>query len=266
MPISILMAVYAKESPSNLVDCLQSLAEQELKASEVILVEDGPIPDSLSLVIEKYRETLNIISIRLPKNLGLGAALNEGLKYCSNELVARMDTDDVALPMRLSRQQKFMESNSDIAASSAILEEWDYKLERCLSVRKLPTAPVDLAKFALRRSPLSHPLAIFHKDIVLSVGGYPPLRKGQDYALWSLLLTKGYKLANSSEVLLKMRAGNEMLDRRGFSYFRHERDLLRFQKEIGFLTPLNYRFNYLIKFFLRLAPRPFRLLAYKFAR
>src|SRR5690606_13854066 len=91
--------------------------------------------------------------------------------------------------------------------------------------------------------PLSHPLTIFRKHIILSVGGYPPLRKAQDYALWSLLLVRGYKLSNVPKVLLRMRAGNDLLVRRGFSYFRCECELLRFQRQIGFCPVGNSYFN-----------------------
>lgn len=156
--------------------------------------------------------------------------------------------------------------NPDIAASSAILEEWNQDFTQRLSLRSLPSDSEQLAIFAIRRSPLSHPLAVFRKDIILSLGGYPPLRKAQDYALWSLLLVKGHKLANLPEVLLKMRAGNDLLSRRGLEYFRNECELLRYQREIGFLSLREYYFNFFGKAVLRLLPRPLQALAYKFAR
>ncbi|TRO40096.1 glycosyltransferase [Pseudomonas sp. ALS1131] len=269
MEFSVLLSVYDKENPSFFNQAFLSIWDaQILKPEQIVLVKDGPLSPELDTVIASWQEKLGstLTVVPLSRNVGLGAALNEGLKYCRYELVARMDTDDVALPKRLATQIKFMQENPDIVASSAILEEWNYDLTQLISMRKLPTKPEDIMTFSLRRSPLSHPLAVFRKDIILSVGGYPPLRKAQDYALWSLLLTKGYKLANLPDVLLKMRAGNEMLARRGFGYFRYECELLRFQRDIGFLTPLNYYLNFIGKAILRLAPRSLQSLAYKFAR
>ena len=266
MAISVLMSVYFKESPGNLLASLLSLSEQTFRADEVVLVEDGAISDRLQSVIELYRNDLNIVSIRLPENAGLGMALNEGLKYCRHELVARMDTDDISLPSRFEKQVAFMQANPEIAASSAILEEWDEEMRICSGRRSLPLEPAAVARFALRRSPLSHPLAIFRKSIVLAVGGYPPLRKAQDHALWSLLLTKGYSLANLPEVLLKMRTGSGLLGRRGFSYFQQELELLRFQKSIGFLSERDFYMNILIKGALRFSPNIMKRAAYKFFR
>src|SRR5690606_40315887 len=92
------------ERPEFLRIALESLAGQTLKADEVVLVEDGPIPDTLLAVIESFRETLSIVSVKLPSNVGLAAALNAGLAHCSHELVARMDSDEISLPQRFEKQ------------------------------------------------------------------------------------------------------------------------------------------------------------------
>jgi glycosyltransferase involved in cell wall biosynthesis len=105
------MSIYFKEKPEYLEACLRSLDEQELKANEVVLVEDGPISFDLKVVIDRFRKSLNIVSVPLRENVGLASALNEGLKHCSYELVARMDTDDVSLPNRFRLQVNFMKLN-----------------------------------------------------------------------------------------------------------------------------------------------------------
>lgn len=267
--LSVLMSVYSKELPSNLNDALGSVwSLQTVKPGQIVLVKDGPLTFKLDEVIDNWKQALGeaLTVVGLTENVGLGVALNQGLKCCKYELVARMDTDDVAMPERFEKQIEFMWKNTDIAASSATLEEWNQDFTQCLSLRCLPSDPEQLATFAIRRSPLSHPLTIFRKDIILSVGGYPPLRKAQDYALWSLLLVKGHKLANLPDVLLKMRAGNDLLSRRGLEYFRNECELLRYQRKIGFLKLNEYCFNFFGKAVLRSLPRPMQALAYKFAR
>lgn len=266
---SVLLSVYKKENSWFLNQALASIYEgQNLKPSQVVLVMDGELTTELDDAVAVWQEKLGSVLTIVPltKNVGLGAALNEGLKHCRYELVARMDTDDVALPGRFAKQVEFMIANPDIAASSAILEEWDSTLQKKLGVRSLPLEPDAVLKFAKRRSPLSHPLSIFRKSVVLELGGYPPLRKAQDYALWSLLLSKGHKLANLSDVLLKMRTGNEMLGRRGWQYFKHEFQLLKFQKEIGFLSGAEFVVNLVLKGGLRLAPDFVKHWAYKIAR
>lgn len=267
--ISVLLSVYKKESPAFLNQALLSIYdEQQFKPNQIVLVKDGPLTSELDEVISTWQVKLGDIFavVALPQNIGLGAALNEGLKHCQYELVARMDTDDVALPERFAKQVEFMNSNPDVAAASATLEDWDEGFQHKQGIRLLPTDSAALANFAKRRSPLSHPLAIFRKSVVLKVGGYPPLRKAQDYALWSLLLSKGYKLANLPDVLLKMRTGNEMLGRRGWDYFKQEYQLFKYQKEIGFLSNFDFVINVLLRGGLRLSPDFVKRWAYKLAR
>lgn len=269
MNFSTLLSVYHKEDPNFLEQALTSIwDDQTLKPTQIVLVQDGPSTAELNAVIDKWQNNLGsaLTIVPLEKNLGLGAALNEGLQYCKHDLVARMDTDDIAMPTRFEKQIDFMQQNPDIAASSAQIEEWNVELTQKLNQRILPTDPSQVKQFAKRRSPLSHPVAIFRKSIVNEVGGYPPLRKAQDYALWSLLLSKNYQLANLPDFLLRMRTGNEMLDRRGWSYFKEEYKLLKFQKETGFLSLFDFTMNVALKGVLRLSPNFVKRLAYKVAR
>src|SRR5580658_8350857 len=100
MKLSVLMSVYAKEYPAFFRVSLESLAAQTLPADEIVIVEDGPLGEELKAVIEVYKSCLPIVSLRLPVNVGLGAALREGLNVCQGEYVARMDSDDICVPER----------------------------------------------------------------------------------------------------------------------------------------------------------------------
>ena len=106
---SVLLSVYHKEKAEFLDEALNSIVCQTLKPDEIIIVEDGPLTNELNNVLDKF-ETENKCVKRVPLkvNSGLGKALNEGLKHCSNDLVARMDTDDIAFPDRFEKQVEFM--------------------------------------------------------------------------------------------------------------------------------------------------------------
>ena len=160
---SVLMSVYFRERPEYLDLCLKSLVDQTVKPTEIILVEDGPISNELKSVIDSYRSTLNIVSERLEKNVGLARALNEGLKRCSFPLVARMDTDDIAVEDRFKLQIEFMESHPEVSVSSGFIEEWSQDYSHILSIRHLPIDHESISKFAKKRSPISHPAVIFSK-------------------------------------------------------------------------------------------------------
>jgi glycosyltransferase involved in cell wall biosynthesis len=95
-PFSVLLSVYYKENPLYFRISLDSIFNQTVLPTEIVLVKDGPLTSELDTVIEEYKLKYPILKILpLIKNVGLGKALNEGLKYCSYELVARMDTDDI---------------------------------------------------------------------------------------------------------------------------------------------------------------------------
>ena len=252
LPISVLMSIYDKEKPEYFSDCLMSLSQQTNKANELILVEDGPINNDLKNIIEKYRNDLKIYSIRLKENVGLARALNEGLKYCSFDLVARMDTDDIACAQRFAKQVSFMKSNPNIVASSGIILEFDDS-GRVISKRKLPTNHDTLTEFAKKRSPLSHPSVIFNKNAILSVGGYPELYP-EDYMLWIKLIQAGYKIGNTDEILLKMRCGEGFFSRRGFHFLKGEIKIYFYMYETKFISIYELIGSIVTKFFVRLSP------------
>ncbi|HLT99048.1 MAG TPA: sugar transferase [Burkholderiaceae bacterium] len=253
MTLSVLMSVYKAENPAYLRIALESLKQQTRRADEVVLVEDGPLSDALHEVIEAFRDDLNIQSVVLPRNVGLAKALNAGLAHCRHELVARMDSDDISLPQRFEKQMAFMEAHPDIAASSASLEEFDEN-GQVFSSRVLPATHEELVQFARRRSPLSHAVAIFRKSVVLSVGGYPLFKRSQDVALWSLLIVKGYKLANLPDVLFRVRAGAAFMTRNGMRSLHHELAVIRYQRRIGFLTWSETLRNMGVRFVLASVP------------
>lgn len=266
---SVLMSVYAKEQADYLQQALSSIwHDQTLKPTQIVLVQDGPLSQALEAVIADWQEKLGPIFVTVPleQNLGLAAALNIGLQHCDHALVARMDSDDIAMPQRFEKQIAFMQQNPNIAASSAQIEEWNTELTEKLDQRSLPTEPEAVARFAKRRSPLSHPVSIFRKAAVLNVGAYPPLRKAQDCALWALLLVNGYQLANLPDMLLKMRTGDALLDRRGWAYYQQELQLLKFQKAIGFLSTVDFLSNAVLRALLRLPPNWVKNIIYRAAR
>ena len=111
---NVLLSLYKNESPDNLDACFQSISTQSLKRFKIILVIDGPISSELNEVVGKWKSLLPIKIINLERNVGLGNALNIGLKYCSCDYVFRMDTDDICHPDRFSIQFSYLRKHPDI--------------------------------------------------------------------------------------------------------------------------------------------------------
>lgn len=262
---SVLISVYYKETPEYLDQCIESIwSHQTLKPNEIILVQDGPLSEDLTKTIEKWssiiKDKLKIVN--LPINSGLAKALNFGLEFCSNELIARMDSDDIALPDRFEKQVCYMTKNPDIAVSSGQIEEWDNELINKFSLRTLPTSPSGCEKFAKSRSPINHPCSIFRKSIIKSLGGYPTIYP-EDYALWGTVLNNNYQISNLPEILLKMRVGNAFSERRGFEFLKGEIYLFRYFLKIGFINKRQYIKNIITRSIVRLSPKKIKLFIYR---
>ena len=116
LDFSVLLSVYWKENPDWLRLSLKSIWEdQSLKPAEIVLVKDGPLTDRLETVISQFKQSAPLKIVPLSQNQGLGRALNEGLKFCSFDLVARMDTDDISKPDRFEKQIRFISQHPDIS-------------------------------------------------------------------------------------------------------------------------------------------------------
>ena len=125
MKFSVLMSVYYQEQPAHLKEALDSVFDQTLPPDEVVLVEDGPLTPELERII-KGEQILHpaLKRVSLKQNVGLGLALREGLSHCSNDLVARMDTDDICKRERFERQTRFMEEHPDIDVLGTWIDEF----------------------------------------------------------------------------------------------------------------------------------------------
>lgn len=260
---SVLLSVYYKESPLYLSQALCSIIKQSMPPTEIILVEDGKLPKTLEEVISQFQENNSTIKIvQLPYNQGLGRALNEGLKHCSYELIARMDTDDIAKPNRFEKQIRIFEKYPDIDVCSAWIEEFENDTNNILSIKKLPEQHIDILKYAKHRCPINHPVVMYKKQAVLKAGGYEGFP--EDYRLWAKMIMNGAQFYNIQESLLYFRFSKNMIKRRGgWKYAIADiKSQIEFYK-LGLFGIPTLMYNILIRVTVRLTPNLIRSLIYK---
>lgn len=266
MNYSVLMSVYNREKSENLRESMESIYRQTVPTNDFVLVCDGPLESDLNDVIEemktKFQEKLNII--RLPKNVGLGNALNEGIKHCKNELIARMDSDDIAYMNRCERQLEIFKTHTDVSICSGIVEEFSDSINIIEAKRIVPETAYEIRAFAKKRNPFNHPCVMYKKSDVEDVGSYKDFYLLEDYYLWIRMLLKGYKGYNIQEPLLYMRAGAEMYKRRaGFKYVRSQEKLLRFMKNNGFINFSQYLKSVIVRTGSTMLPNRIRQFLFK---
>ncbi|HIP14768.1 MAG TPA: glycosyltransferase [Sulfurimonas autotrophica] len=251
------MSVYYKESANFLKEALLSIENQTLPMDEIVLVKDGPLTSELDRVIRYHSEHSKIPYkiIKLKENIGLGKALNKGMKHCSYEWIARMDSDDIAFPKRFEKQFAMLVENPDIDILGSWICEFDDDPVMCSKERKVPALHRDIVKFAKYRNPLNHMTVVFRKDAVLDVSGYLPMNGFEDYYLWMRMLMKGKRFANLPQVLVKARTGRGMIVRRqGWKYAKDELALEKAAYQMGFWSMTDLAKNFFTRFLPRLLP------------
>ena len=208
---SVLMSLYKKENPEYLRIAIDSMLNQTVAPDEIVLVEDGPLTDELYAVLDEYPM---LHRVKNEINLGLGLALNVGLKECRNELIARMDTDDCSKPERCEKQlQRFLEKPY-LAIVGSHIDEFIGDTSNVISQRIVPTTSEEIYKFAKKRSAFNHPAVMYSKTAVLENNGYADLKRNQDVDLFGRMLFNGYKAENIDEALLWFRSSDELAKRR----------------------------------------------------
>ena len=212
---SFLMSVYDKESPENLYKSIESMLCQSIMPDQIVIVEDGVINSKLQEIIYFFSKKEDIFTIvKLEKNVGLGKALDIGLTYCRNDLVARMDSDDISVSDRCEKQLSIFRDSQDMSIISGNVNEFIGNPENIVSSRIVPEKQEDIVKRMRTRSAFNHPAVMYRKSEVLRCGGYGTLKRKQDHDLFSRMMNSGCKAYNIQDPILLFRADDNNLMRR----------------------------------------------------
>lgn len=263
---SVLMSVYSKERPEYLRESMESIYNQTIPTNDFVLVCDGLLGNELYEVIEEMKEKFGSILyvLQLDKNVGLGNALEEGLKKCKNDLVARMDSDDIARPDRCSKELDAFKKNKSLSIVSGTVEEFIHDTKNVYACRILPETHEEILKFAKFRCPFNHPCVMYRKSSVEAAGGYKAFYHMEDYYLWIRMLLNGSVGMNLQEPLLWMRAGNDMYKRRGgWKYARSQAVLIKYMKKKKFISLSQYCISTVIRVGGALLPNTIRRYVYE---
>lgn len=263
---SVLMSVYKKENPRYFKEAINSMLQQTIPPNDFVLVCDGPLTEGLNEVVAEFQHTIPDIFqvIRLEQNVGLGKALQIGIKNCKNELIARMDSDDISVKSRCEQQLKCFDNDKTLDVCSGSIAEFEHNITNIIAFRQLPCEDEKIKKFAKRRNPINHMAVMYRKKAVLDAGNYQELPLAEDYFLWARMLMKKKKFKNLESILVYARIDNGMFKRRGG--IRYVKSILILQKKlkrIGFISARNYIENCVIRCSIALVPEKMRAYFYK---
>ena len=256
MSFSIITSIYKNDRPEYVRVALDSmLVNQSVKPTEIVLVQDGPVSDGLSLLLSeyetKYPEVMHII--RLEKNGGLGNALKLGVENARYDICARMDSDDICLPDRFKKQLAYLEANPECDIVGGQMTEFIDTPNNIVGRREVPLTNEEIYEFMKNRCALNHVTVMFRKEAVLKAGNYQDWFWNEDYYLWVRMMMAGRKFANIPDVAVNVRSGADQYARRGGKkYFDSEIGIKKLMLEKGMITRKEYMINYIQRFIIQL--------------
>jgi glycosyltransferase involved in cell wall biosynthesis len=258
MDVSAIVAVHPRDDNDAFEAAVESLLTQTRMPNEIIIAHHEYLQTlqewQIDEWLDEYPDIIKPVSI--PHDKGAGGARAMGVEAASNELIAILDSDDVAVEDRLRKQADYLEATDPIDVLGGYLAEYDGDLETKTGVREVPTdvsGPM-LRRLAKIRCPMNHPTVMMRRSAVLDAGNYRDLNYGEDWDLWLRMLQKGYQLSNHPIVFSKARTGDEWHERRGGSIALDEIKLQKQFVEDGTVNPMVAALNLGVRLPVRLAP------------
>lgn len=253
---SVSMCVYGKDNPMHFNQALKSIIEQKVHPTEIVLVVDGPIPETIESIIRGYELSLfkaetDFKVIRLEKNLGHGEARRICFENCSYPLIAVMDADDIAVETRFEKQISYMGSHPEVSVVGGYITEFitaedPADISSTAGIRIVPENDLDIKRFMKKRCPMNQVTVMFRRQDIAEVGGYIDWYCEEDYYLWIRLALAGKKFGNIPDNLVNVRVGSDMYQRRGgWKYFKSEAKLQRLMYKKKMISFLRYSINIL---------------------
>ena len=260
MKFSVLMSVYCKEQAEYLKRALDSIFSQTVRATQVVMVEDGPLTKELDDILDGYKTQypeLDLVS--LPVNRGLGLALAEGILHCDYNLVARMDTDDIARKDRFELQLKEFEKNPSLDICGSHMSEFEGDEKNIVTKRRVPLSDAEIKKYQKRRDGLNHVTVMFKKSSVLAAGNYQDCPLMEDTLLWVNMFKNGAMAMNIDDYLVNVRIGKGMYERRGgWAYFKKYKQARKRIYETGYISWWDYEYTLLVQLIVTMMPNKMR--------
>ena len=248
---SVLLPVYDLEKPEYFNSCLNSILNQTVIPDEVVIAKDGEINNKLAKVIHKYRDNLNIKEVLYSGKDNLSGALKYGLSFCTYNIIARADSDDIYDKKRFENQIKYFKQKPDLSVLGTYVIEFNESINDLNIIRK--GFKIN-GNFSLN-NPVHHSSVMFLKNDIVSAGNYKKLEGFEDWYLWLRLRKKGYKIETLQENLCYVRVGNSFYKRRsGLNYIKNEFNAHNVFYKEKLITFINFLSTMIIRTPLRLLP------------
>ncbi|WP_185231153.1 glycosyltransferase [Teredinibacter franksiae] len=263
---SVLMAVYINDDPAYFARALESIVKQTVCPDEVVIIKNGPLTDEHEKWLAFYGRGNNIQQISFSENRGLAVALNKGVTYCSNELIARMDADDISCSNRFELQIEKFRQNPELDVVGGLISEFLYSEDQESAKRYVKESHESIVGSSKFYCPMNHVTVMFRRSAVLLAGNYQDFRGVEDYPLWVSMIMVGCKFYNIQEVLVKVRVAGLNNRRAGFEYARMEFNVMKYFYLVRYYSLPMFFLMSISRFSVRVFGSFFRGVVYRLTR
>lgn len=260
------MSLYIKEKAEYFRQCIESILEQTALPNEIVIVKDGPLTDELEQVLSEYVEANPELYkiVPLETNRGLGLALAEGMLHCTNELVARMDTDDISRADRFEKQLAEFEADPELDICGSHIVEFEDTPETIVCKRTVPLDDAGIKQYQKKRDGFNHVSVMFKKEAVLRAGNYQSCMLMEDTLLWVNMIQTGAKCKNIDAALVYVRIGKDMYERRGgYAYFKKYKEGRKKVRKTGYISAFDYYSSLAVQLVVAMLPNRVRGFIFK---
>jgi len=255
---TVTISVYRNDSPIFFKQAIESILNQTLPPNEIIIAIDGELSNDLNLILNDYKNCESIKFLKFKQNVGLGKSRHESILISQNDIIAVMDSDDIAHPKRFELQINFLKLNNNIDIVGGYIEEFNTDIGDLKIVREVPLSHDKIKALSKWRQSVNHVTIMFKKDAYLKSGGYRGLRKTEDFDLFYRMFNNKLIFANIPEILVFVRfSQDQFIRRRGFSYLKEEVQVFNNMIKSGYINIFQYLCNIIIRIPLRIMPSVF---------
>jgi len=211
-------------------ECLESIKNQVGHFGiEIVWINDGSDDLStrlLEIELDKFKQTTRwtkVVYEKMPTNCGIILSLNKGIELCSNDIILRMDSDDIMHPDRISKQLQFMKSHPECVLCGSNVQMFSENpqtnVKQFLQITNHPqTITLDGYKSVKPHWFMNHPSLCYKKSAIMSVGNYnTEMILCEDFELELRVLKKYGVLYNIGEPLVYYRIHPNQLTYNGSS-------------------------------------------------
>ena len=221
--VSVVMPL--RNAEATVAEAVTSLQRQTWPNLEIVLVDHASEDNSPAILEEMAARDERIHYVRHDGTFV--EAANLAWQSAQGDLIARMDSDDVAHAERIEKQVRMMETNPELSACGTLVNI----VKRGRNGSALPPE-IFVQRYV--DSPVPNPTAMVRRSVMESLGGYQDPVWAEDYDFWLRLLENGYRIAKVNEKLLDWYDSDSRATRNLSRY-----DLSRFQAaKVHFLERL----------------------------